>query len=57
MAVFGSETHSYRYHKGKYPVTTRQQVRVAQLFAKYANGAAPQYDRMEGDYEFLPVGK
>ena len=57
MAVFGSKTHFYRYRKGKYPVTTRQQARVAQLFAKYANGAAPQYDCIEENYEFPPVGK
>lgn len=50
--IFGSQTHYYRYRKGKYDITPEQQSRVSRLFRKYGFTGEIEYDQTRMDYYF-----
>ena len=50
--VFGSRSQYYRYSEGRWPISPKQQSRVAALFREYGIGREPQFDAYAEGYYF-----
>ena len=57
QAVFGEKSHYYRYREGRYPITPKQQTRVADIFLRHGYTKAIKFDRYEVQYYFPSMGK
>ena len=51
-SIFGSTTQFYRYRNGRWPISPRQQARVAALFRKAGFKKEPHFDEYTEGYYF-----
>ena len=52
--IFGSTSQYYRYRDGRWPISPRQQERVAALFRKFGFKGEPRFDSYSEGYYFGP---
>ena len=50
--VFGCRAQFYRYRAGRWPISPRQQQRVAAVFRQFGETEEPCYDRVVEEYHF-----
>ena len=50
--IFGSRSQYYRYYRGRWPISPRQQERVAALFRQLGLEREPKFDTYDNGYYF-----